>query len=168
MGITTPQEDQIFMQAALDQATIAAQNNEVPIGAVVVLNGHVIAEAHNQVITLNDPTAHAEVLALRTAGKKIGNYRLVECDLYVTLEPCTMCAGACVHARLNRLIYGASDYKTGVVDSIDQLLSKKYHNHQLAIQSGVLAVECGKVISDFFAKKRKDKKTLNVINRSKP
>ena len=113
MGIINSNQDLFFMRAALEQAEIAAQNKEVPIGAVVVLHGEIIAETHNQVITLNDPTAHAEVLALRQAGEKIGNYRLIECDLYVTLEPCTMCAGACVHARLNRLIYGASDFKTG-------------------------------------------------------
>lgn len=158
MGIINSNQDQFFMRAALEQAEIAAQNKEVPVGAVVVHNGEIITETHNQVITLNDPTAHAEVLALRLAGKKIGNYRLVECDLYVTLEPCTMCAGACVHARLNRLVYGASDLKTGVVNSVDKALSKAYHNHQVDIVSGVLADQCGQIVSDFFARRRAEKK----------
>ncbi len=158
MGIDTQKQDEKFMRAALVQAQRAADADEVPIGAVVVLGDQVIAEAHNQVITLNDPTAHAEVLALRQAGEKIGNYRLVDCELFVTLEPCTMCAGACVHARIKRLVYGASDAKAGVVQSVEDNLNKPFHNHLVKAESGFLSHECGQIISDFFSKKRQQKK----------
>lgn len=147
------------MQLALQQAQLAAVMDEVPVGAVVVLDGEVISKAHNQTITRNDPTAHAEILALQQAGAVIGNYRLVECELYVTLEPCGMCAVACVHARLKRLIYGARDLKTGAIDSVEQALLKPHHNHRVSSTGDVMKARCGQVISDFFTQKRLLKKT---------
>lgn len=161
MGITdSQQQDHHFMQLALKQAQLAADSDEVPVGAVVVFNGEVMASAHNQTITRNDPTAHAEILALRQAGQAIGNYRLIDCDLFVTLEPCGMCAVACVHARIKRLIYGAADLKTGSIDSVEQALLKPHRNHQVVSQGGVLELPCSQIISDFFTHKRKLKKAL--------
>lgn len=154
------QFDEHFMQLALQQAQLAAKMDEVPVGAVVVLDGEVIAQAHNQTITRSDPTAHAEILALQQAGQAIGNYRLIECELYVTLEPCGMCAIACVHARIKRLIYGAKDLKTGAIDSVEQALIKPHLNHRIKSISGVLEAQCSHVISDFFAHKRGLKKAL--------
>ena len=156
--LVTVVQDDSFMELALQQARLAAKVDEVPVGAVVVLDGEVIAQAHNQTITRNDPTAHAEILALQQAGAVIGNYRLVGCDLYVTLEPCGMCAVACVHARVKRLVYGASDLKTGAIDSVEKALLKPHHNHCVISQGGVMSVECGNILSDFFAMKRKIKK----------
>jgi len=158
MGINTAQQDQHFMQLALQQAQLAVAADEVPVGAVVVCKGEVIAQAHNLTKTQNNPSAHAEILALQQAGQKLGNYRLIDCDLYVTLEPCGMCAVACVHARINRLVYGASDLKTGAINSVEQALLKPHHNHLVDTDGGVLQAECGKIISDFFALKRKQKK----------
>ncbi|VAW48139.1 tRNA-specific adenosine-34 deaminase [hydrothermal vent metagenome] len=158
MGINSPQSDQHFMQLALQQAQLAADADEVPVGAVVVFNGEVIAQAHNQTITQNNPSAHAEILALQQAGLTISNYRLVDCDLYVTLEPCGMCAVACVHARIKRLVYGASDLKTGAIDSVEQALNKPHHNHNVISEGGVLKTACGQIISDFFVQKRLQKK----------
>lgn len=158
MGINSPQSDQHFMQLAFQQAQLAADADEVPVGAVVVFNGEVIAQAHNQTITQNNPSAHAEILALQQAGLAIGNYRLVDCDLYVTLEPCGMCAVACVHARIKRLVYGAKDLKTGAIDSVEHALLKPHHNHRVVSECGVLKAECGKIISDFFVQKRLQKK----------
>ncbi|MCL4169380.1 UNVERIFIED_CONTAM: hypothetical protein GTU68_062332 [Idotea baltica] len=156
------------MRLALQQAQAAAAADEVPVGAVVVHQGEVIAQAHNQTITLNDPTAHAEILALKHAAQQLGNYRLIDCDLFVTLEPCGMCAVACVHGRINRLVYGACDLKTGVIDSVDQVLLQPHHNHKVASQGGVLAVDCGQILSDFFANKRSLKKQkLNKQSREK-
>lgn len=157
MGIET-KSDQHFMQLALQQAELAAKMDEVPVGAVVVLNGEVIAQAHNQTITRNDPTAHAEILALQQAGQAIGNYRLIDCQLYVTLEPCGMCAIASVHARIKRLIYGAKDLKTGAIDSVEQVLLKPHLNHQVSSCAGLLESKCSQIISEFFANKRKLKK----------
>jgi tRNA(adenine34) deaminase len=158
MGINTTQTDQYFMQLALQQAELAAAADEVPVGAVVVCNGEVIAQAHNLTITQNNPSAHAEILALQQAGQALGNYRLIDCDLYVTLEPCGMCSVACVHARVKRLIYGASDLKTGAINSVEQSLLKPHHNHLVISVGGVLATECGQIISDFFTQKRAEKK----------
>lgn len=166
MGISNSQNDEEFMLAALAQATTAAEADEVPVGAVVVLNNQIIARAHNQVITLNDPTAHAEVLALRQAATAIGNYRLIDCELFVTLEPCSMCAGACVHARLKRLVYGASDAKTGVIESVESHLLKTFNNHFINTTGGVLAAQCGQIISDFFSRKRSQKKAASLINKN--
>ncbi|MCX7553542.1 tRNA adenosine(34) deaminase TadA [Marinicella sp. S1101] len=166
MGISNPQSDEQFMLAALAQAKAAAQADEVPVGAVVVHDNQIIARAHNQVITLNDPTAHAEVLALRQAAKAIGNYRLIDCELFVTLEPCSMCAGACVHARLKRLVYGASDTKTGVIESVESHLLKPFNNHIINATGGVLAAACGEIISDFFSQKRSEKKAASLTNKN--
>ncbi len=154
MGINSSTTDESYMRLAMVQAQLAAQAGEVPVGAVVVLGDQVIAEAHNQVITQNNPAAHAEVLALKKAGDQIGNYRLIDCELFVTLEPCMMCAGACVHGRIKRLIYGAADPKTGAVASVDQLLIKSYHNHLVNVTGGVLQAQCGQILTDFFAAKR--------------
>ena len=151
-------QDEFFMQLALQQAQIAADKDEVPVGAVVVLDGEVIAQAHNQTITDSNPVAHAEILALQRAGQVIGNYRLINCDLYVTLEPCGMCAGSCVHARIKRLVYGAHDLKTGAINSVEQTFLKPHQNHVVSSLGGVLKVECGQIISDFFARKRQRKK----------
>ena len=159
MGITQATIDEHFMRLSLEQAHKAQAIDEVPVGAVVVYQGEVIARAHNQTISLNDPSAHAEILALREAGEYLQNYRLVDCDLYVTLEPCGMCAGTLVHARIKHLIYGTADLKTGAVESIDQILTKPHQNHQVNVRSGVLAAECGQLLSDFFSVKRKTKKS---------
>lgn len=157
MGVTSA-TDHDFMQLAMDQARRAAAVGEVPVGAVVVLHGQVIATAHNQVISLHDPTAHAEVLALRQAGQAVGNYRLVDCELFVTLEPCSMCVGACIHGRIKRLVYGASDPKTGAVASVDHLFERDHHNHRVSVEAGVEAEACGQMLSDFFAARRQQHK----------
>lgn len=154
MGVTVAAIDEHFMRLALEQAQMAQAKDEVPVGALVVYQGEIIAKAHNQTIGLNDPTAHAEILALRMAGEYLKNYRLVDCDLYVTLEPCGMCAGAMVHARINHLIYGASDLKTGAIQSIDDTFLKPHQNHTVNVRSGVLANECGQILSEFFRMKR--------------
>jgi len=160
MGISHTEQDGYFMQLALQQAQLAAQADEVPVGAVVVLDGEVVAVAHNQTISQKNPTAHAEILALQQAGQAVGNYRLIDCVLYVTLEPCGMCAVASVHARIKRLVYGARDYKTGAIDSVEQALLKEHHNHKVLSQGGVMETECGQIISDFFAQKRNQKQAL--------
>ena len=166
MGINNNQEDHYFMRLALQQAQMAADKDEVPVGAVVVCNGDVVAQAHNQTIGHSDPTAHAEILALQQAGQAIGNYRLVDCDLYVTLEPCGMCAVACVHARIKRLVYGAHDFKTGAINSVEQALIKPHHNHMVQSEGGVLHAECGQIISDFFTQKRLKKKKTQTAEPS--
>ncbi|MBA2654911.1 MAG: tRNA adenosine(34) deaminase TadA [Gammaproteobacteria bacterium] len=145
--------DQRWLQYALDLAKKAANQNEVPVGAVVVLNNEVIGEGYNQPITLKDPTAHAEIIALRDAAKNVGNYRLNDTTLYVTLEPCVMCAGSLIHARIKRLVFGAHDLKAGAIESQIQLLSMK-SNHQVAWQGGLMAPECLLVLQDFFRAKR--------------
>jgi tRNA(adenine34) deaminase len=143
-----------FMQQALAEAQQAAAENEVPVGAVVVRDGEVIARAHNQPIGLNDPTAHAEILALRAAAKRLGNYRLTGCDLYVTLEPCAMCAAALVHARIRRLVYAAADPKAGAVASTMRLLDAPHLNHRVEVESGALAEESSALLQRFFAQRR--------------
>jgi len=159
MGIGSADQDQRFMRLAIEQAHLAEQIGEVPVGAVIVCGDEVVAVAHNQMITQNNPTAHAENLALAAAGENLNNYRLVDCDLYVTLEPCTMCAGALIHARIKRVVFGAFDRKTGVLGSVDDLLTKSYHNHQFTVVGGVLGEECGLLLSDFFKQRRKAKKS---------
>jgi len=148
------------MNLALQQAKLAAELDEVPVGAVVVHEGNVIASAHNQQITTHNPTAHAEVLALEQAAQVIKNYRLPGCTLYVTLEPCLMCVGAMVHARLERLVYGAADPKTGMAGTVDNLLEQTYHNHRVKHLGGVMANECKQILQDFFKAKRLAKKSL--------
>ena len=142
------------MRAALDEARRAESMGEVPVGAVVVREGEIIARGCNRNLTDNDPTAHAEVVALRNAGAAIGNHRLLECELYVTIEPCAMCAGALIHARISRLIYGAADAKAGAVKSVLQVLNHPALNHQMAVVPGVLADECGALLQQFFRSRR--------------
>jgi tRNA(adenine34) deaminase len=155
-------QDIKFMQRAMVLAQKAEQINEIPVGAVLVHDGVIVGEGFNQSITLNDPTAHAEVMAIRDAATKLQNYRLIDCTLYVTLEPCVMCCGALIHSRIGKVVYGASDYKTGAVGSVMELLKHDSHNHSVAAQGGVLAEECGQLLSDFFARRRKEKKALKL------
>ena len=142
------------MQAALEEARLAAAAGEVPIGAVVVTNGEIIARGQNRVLRDVDPTAHAEIVAMRAAAYAIGNYRLLDCELYVTLEPCAMCAGAMVHARLARLVYGASDPKAGAVHSVVEVLNHPRLNHQMPVTASVLADACGTILREFFRARR--------------
>ena len=146
-----------FMQIALDLAKLAAENGEVPVGALVVKNGEIIGRGSNAPIGLHDPSAHAEIIAMRQAAQYLGNYRLVDCALYVTLEPCAMCAGAMQHARIAKLIYGASDAKTGACGSVINVMAEPKLNHHAEVLGGVLATECGAVLSDFFKQRRKEK-----------
>lgn len=150
----TGHSDETWMGLALEQARLAARIGEVPVGAVVVLDDAVIASAHNAPITTNDPAGHAEIRALRLAARKLGNYRLVDCDLYVTLEPCPMCVGAMVHARLRRLVFGASDPKTGAAGSAFDLLADPAHNHRVDCTGGVLAPEASQLLTEFFRRRR--------------
>ncbi len=146
--------DDDYMKMALAEAESAFKKDEVPVGAILLLEGRIIGRAHNEPITRNDPSAHAEMLALRQAAEAIGNYRLTEASLYVTLEPCIMCAGAIIQARLGRVIYGASDPKCGAVASLYEVLNDKRLNHQVAVTGGILKEECGEIISRFFREKR--------------
>ncbi len=146
--------DEALMQAALDEARAAAAAGEVPIGSVVVTGGEIVARGQNRVLRDVDPTAHAEVIAMRSAAKAIGNYRLIESELYVTLEPCAMCAGAMIHARLGRLVYGAADPKAGAAGSVLQVLNHPRLNHQMSVTAGVLAEDCGALLREFFRERR--------------
>jgi tRNA(adenine34) deaminase len=146
--------DRQFMQQALEQAGLATLAGEVPVGAVIVRNGEVIARAFNQPITKHDPSAHAEMLALRQAALSAENYRLPDTTLYVTLEPCIMCAGAMLHARVNRIVYGAADPKTGAAGSVLDVFSSKQINHQTVVEGGVMAQECGQLLRNFFKERR--------------
>ena len=143
-----------FMQLALDLATQAALNGEVPVGAIVVKDGVIIGRGSNAPIGLHDPTAHAEIIAMREAAQYLGNYRLVDCTLYVTLEPCAMCSGAMHHARIAKLVYGASDPKTGACGSVVNLMSEPKLNHHTEVLGGVLAKQCGTVLTAFFKQRR--------------
>ena len=149
-GITVPS----FMDLALKTAENAGKSGEVPIGCVIVRDYEVIATAGNRTLTDRDPTAHAEILAIRQAAETIGTERLVECDLYVTLEPCAMCAGAMIHARLSRLIYAAADPKGGAVGSVLEVLNHPQLNHQMAVTCGELAEESGELLRSFFRERR--------------
>lgn len=144
------------MQLALEQAKLAESLGEVPVGALVVKDGEIIAVAHNQPIGLHDPSAHAEIQAIRKAAKILGNYRLVDCTLYVTLEPCVMCTGAIQHARIAQLVYGAKDPKTGACGSVVNLMTEDKLNHHTAVIAGVLAEPCGEMLSQFFKRRRKN------------
>ena len=143
-----------FMRAALKEAHKAEKMGEVPVGAVVVLGDEIIARGCNRNLTDRDPSAHAEIVALRNAGAAVGNHRLLECALYVTIEPCAMCAGALIQARLTRLIYGATDVKAGAVESALQVLNHPALNHQMEVVAGVLAEECGALLQEFFRSRR--------------
>jgi tRNA(adenine34) deaminase len=150
---STPPDDERFMRAALAEAGKGARRGEVPVGAVVVSKGRIVARGFNRPLGTFDPTAHAEIAALRKAGRRIGNYRLTDCDLYVTIEPCPMCLGAIVHARLRRLVYGASDPKTGAVRSMMRFPFRRL-NHRPDVRGGVLAASCGEILRAFFREKR--------------
>ena len=146
--------DELHMQEALALARKAAGEGEVPVGAVVVKDGAVVGRGHNRPVTGNDPTAHAEIVALREAGAATGNYRLAGCTLYVTIEPCAMCAGAIMHARIGRLVYGAADPKAGACGSVVDLFADDRLNHHATVAGGVLAEAAGKLLQDFFAARR--------------
>lgn len=150
-------DDELFMRAALDEARLAAAAGEVPIGAVIVAGGDIIARGQNRVLRDVDPTSHAEIAAMRAAAYALGNYRLLNCELYVTLEPCAMCAGAMIHARLSRLIYGTSDPKAGAVSSVLEVLNHPKLNHKMPTTSGVLEEECGTILREFFRARRETK-----------
>ena len=169
--------DEQFMHAALELARMAQEAGEVPVGALVVRDGEIIGRGYNAPISRHDPSAHAEMQALRDAAQHIGNYRLVDCTLYVTLEPCLMCAGAIMHARVKRLVYGASDYKTGVCGSVMNIFGEidvqciTHHsplatrqlvrlNHHAEVSGGILAEECGLMLSNFFAMRRAQHKKI--------
>ena len=147
-------EAERWMREALALARAAQARGEVPVGAVVVRDGRIVGRGGNAPIAGNDPTAHAEIAALRAAAAALGNYRLPDCDLYVTLEPCVMCAGAIVHARLRRLAFGARDPKTGACGSVIDVFADARLNHHTRVRAGVLAAECGAVLSAFFAARR--------------
>ena len=142
------------MRLALEEARKAEAMGEVPVGAVVVLAGQVVGRGFNRNLTDSDPSAHAEIVALRDAGAALGNHRLLDCELYVTIEPCAMCAGALIQARLKRLFYGAADTKAGAVKSVLQVLNHPALNHQMEVVPGVLAEECGGLLQDFFRGRR--------------
>jgi len=146
--------DAARMRESLRLAVRASERGEVPVGALVVKDGKVVGRGYNAPISSKDPTAHAEIQALREATKKLGNYRLEGCSLYVTLEPCAMCAGAIMHARIARLVYGASDPKTGACGGVVDLFSEKKLNHHTTVTGGILAVEAGRLLSEFFAARR--------------
>ena len=146
--------DHQFMQQAIEQAKLAALAGEVPVGAVVVRDGRVISSAFNKPISTHDPSAHAEMLALRAAAQSEENYRLPGATLYVTLEPCTMCAGAMLHARVDRVVYGAADPKTGAAGSVLDVFSSKQINHQTSVEGGVMSEECGQLLRNFFKERR--------------
>jgi tRNA(adenine34) deaminase len=148
------QNDQEFMGYALELAKHAEKNGEVPVGAIITLNDEIIAEGWNQPISSCDPTAHAEIIAMRAAAKHLGNYRLLNTTLYVTLEPCAMCVGAMVHARVKRLVFGAYDSRVGAVTSVLQIPATKELNHRLAWEGGVMADECSELLSKFFQVRR--------------
>lgn len=143
-----------FMRAALALADAAARAQEVPVGAVVVHAGRIIGRGHNQPIGTHDPTAHAEIVALREAARTVGNYRLTDATLYVTVEPCMMCVGACVHARIGTIVFGANEPKAGAVESQQRAYAHPSFNHRITIVSGVLAAECGERLGEFFKERR--------------
>jgi tRNA(adenine34) deaminase len=146
--------DRQFMQQALSQAKLAAAAGEVPVGAILVRDGQIISTGFNQPITNSDPSAHAEMMALRAAAQSESNYRLPGTTLYVTLEPCTMCAGAMLHARVERVVFGATDPKTGAAGSVLNVFSEKQINHQTQVEGGIMGEECGQVLRDFFKERR--------------
>ncbi|MEH8021688.1 tRNA adenosine(34) deaminase TadA [Rheinheimera metallidurans] len=152
--------DEDWMQYAISLAEKAQQQGEVPVGAVLVKDGKLLAEGWNQMISLHDPSAHAEMQAIRAAAAAEHNYRLADCTLYVTLEPCCMCAGVMVHSRVKRLVFGASDAKTGAAGSVLNVVQQHQFNHQLVVEAGVLAEECGAQLSNFFRQRRAEQKKL--------
>lgn len=152
-------DDEKWMQIAFEQAEQAAKNNEVPVGAVIVSNHHIIGQGANALIELNDPTAHAEMIAIKAACQQIKNYRLPDdAVLYVTLEPCTMCVGALIHARISRVVFAASEPKAGALVSARQLLNQGYFNHKFSFEAGCMQEKCAQQLSYFFKKRREQKK----------
>jgi len=162
---TADYSDQDWMQYALALADKAEAVGEIPVGAVLVKNNEVIAEGWNLSILEHNACAHAEIIAISNAGKVLKNYRLIDCTLYVTLEPCPMCAGALVHARIKRLVYGAGDYKTGAAGSVFDLVRNEHLNHQIEVTAGIYAEQCAAKISGFFRRRRKEKKALKQANK---
>jgi tRNA(adenine34) deaminase len=156
--VTDNQTDELFMEEALRAAQRALEAGEVPVGALVVCEGRVIAQGWNRNLTGADPTAHAEIVALREAGAVVGNHRLGDCELFATIEPCAMCAGALVHARIKRLVYGADDPKAGAVHSVMQVVNHPQLNHRMEVKGGVLAARCGDVLQAFFRQRRTERK----------
>ena len=144
-----------YMKIALNLAQEAGENGEIPVGAIVVVNGEIVAQARNEKEMRGDATAHAEILALQRAAKEVGHWRLSDATMYVTLEPCSMCAGAMVQARLGNLVFGAYDPRTGAAGSVVDLLDHPAFNHRVMVKSGVLAEECGKILKEFFDTRRK-------------
>jgi tRNA(adenine34) deaminase len=155
--------DEYAMRLALDQAHNAWLVGEVPVGAVIMRAGQVIATGYNRPITTHDPTAHAELVALRHAAQLLENYRLPECELFVTLEPCAMCAMALMHARFKRVVFGATDPKTGAAGSVVDLFGQAQLNHHTTVQGGVLAEACGQILREFFAERRADKRAQRAV-----
>jgi tRNA(adenine34) deaminase len=151
---TGPARDSEWMRLALEQAHLAAEAGEVPVGALVIRDGEILAATHNRNLLDHDPTAHAEMVALRQAASRVGNHRLVGCEMFVTIEPCAMCAGAMIHARLARLVYGASDPKAGAAGSVLQVLNHPNLNHKMDVKSGVLQEECSAILQRFFQDRR--------------
>lgn len=149
-----PQSDELWMEEALREAARALAGGEVPVGAVIVANGRIVGRGSNRNILENDPAAHAEIVALREAGRTLGNYRLGDCELYVTIEPCAMCAGAIMHARIKRLIFGAVDPKAGAVGSVMSVINHPQLNHTMEVSAGVLAARCQEMVHAFFREKR--------------
>jgi len=149
--------DEFYMAKALQLAEQAGAAGEVPVGAIVVKDGEIVGKGFNQPISGCDPTAHAEIVAMRNAANNLSNYRLSDCDLYVTIEPCTMCVGAMVHGRIRRVLFGALEPRAGALQSQLQLMDQSHYNHSIEWQGGVLAQECGDLISSFFRRKRESK-----------
>lgn len=154
VSLAVEAEDVRWMKAALREAERAAAEGEVPVGAVLVHQGRLVARAHNRPIHLRDPTAHAEILALRRAARKLANYRLTGCALYATIEPCAMCASAITHARIRRLVFGADDPKAGAVGSAFEVLNHPKANHRVEVVSGILQDDCARLLREFFRRKR--------------
>ena len=152
--MTQAELDQQYMRMAIEQAQLAAQSGEVPVGAILVKDGQVISKAFNKPIANHDPSAHAEMLALREAALAQENYRIPDSTLYVTLEPCAMCSGAMLHARIGRVVYGAPDPKTGAAGSVLDIFASKQINHQTSIEGGIMSEECGQLLRDFFKGRR--------------
>jgi tRNA(adenine34) deaminase len=167
MSIEVNDKHAFFMAEAIKEALKADAINEVPVGAVVVLNGEIIGRGFNQPIKSCDPSAHAEIMALRDAGLNVGNYRIVDADLYVTIEPCTMCSGAIVHGRIKRVIFGTLEPKSGVVVSQQNIFEQPYFNHDIEVVPNIMADECTAVMQDFFKRRRAEKKAQKALDAQK-
>jgi tRNA(adenine34) deaminase len=153
---TGSSSDAAWMELALEQARRGAEAGEVPVGALVIKDGKIIGHGHNRNLLDNDPTSHAEIVAMRQAAATLGNHRLLGCEMFVTIEPCAMCAGTMIHARIARLVYGAADPKAGAVSSVLQVVNHPRLNHKMEVTAGVLADRCSHVLQEFFKKKRAD------------